>query len=350
MKRSLIALAVLAVSGAALAQSSVTLFGVMDATVAVGHGSIANKTQLANSGNTTTRLGFKGTEDLGGGLNASFWLETGINNDDGSGQATNLNNTNAGLTPAGGITFNRRSTVSLSGQFGEVRLGRDYTPQFWNYVYFDPFTYNGVGGSAFVHGGLGGAAKVRASNSASYFTPATLGGFYGQLMYYMGEQPSGTATSSDGNGTGLRVGYINGPLNVAVATSKTDYVAPGNIKTSNAGMSWDFGAAKLYGMYGQDKISGGTKGNGWLVGVSAPVGVGEFRASYSGYKGTLASNDPKFNKLALGYVYNLSKRTAIYGTIAHVNNKDGSALSLNGATTALNSGSSGVDLGLRTSF
>ena len=350
MKRSLIALAVLAASGAALAQSSVTLFGVMDATVAVGHGAITNKTQLTNSGNTTTRLGFKGTEDLGGGLNASFWLETGINNDDGSGQATNLNNTNAGLTPAGGITFNRRSTVSLSNQFGEIRLGRDYTPHFWNYVWFDPFTYNGVGGIATVHGTIAGATKVRASNSISYFTPATLGGFYGQLMHYFGEQPSGTPTSSDGTGTSLRVGYAKGPFNVAVATSQTDYLAPGNIKTTNVGASYDFGAVKLFGLYDQDKISGGTTGKGWLVGLSAPVGVGQLRASYSGYKGNLTSNDPRLTKLAVGYVYNLSKRTVLYATIAHLNNKNGSAVALNGATTAANSGSSGLDLGLRTSF
>ena len=92
MKKSLIALAVLAASGAAMAQSSVTLFGVVDAAYSVGKGSISNKTQLANSGYNSSRLGFRGVEDLGGGMRAEFWLEAGVNNDNGTGSATNVQN------------------------------------------------------------------------------------------------------------------------------------------------------------------------------------------------------------------------------------------------------------------
>ena len=88
MKKSLVALAVLAASGAAMAQSSVTLFGVVDAGYAVGNGSISNKTQLRNSGYNSSRLGFRGVEDLGGGMKAGFHLEAGVNNDDGSGAGT----------------------------------------------------------------------------------------------------------------------------------------------------------------------------------------------------------------------------------------------------------------------
>ena len=129
MKKSLIALAVLAASGAAMAQSSVTLFGVVDATYAYGSGSTSNKSQLTTSGYNGSRLGFRGVEDLGGGMSASFWLEAGVNIDNGSGAATSTNNQGAsGSTGGGGLTFNRRSTVSLNGGFGEVRLGRDYTP------------------------------------------------------------------------------------------------------------------------------------------------------------------------------------------------------------------------------
>jgi predicted porin len=88
MKKSLVALAVLAASGAAMAQSSVTLFGVVDAAYAVGNGSLTDKTQLRNSGYNSSRLGFRGVEDLGGGMKASFWLEAGVNNDDGTGSAS----------------------------------------------------------------------------------------------------------------------------------------------------------------------------------------------------------------------------------------------------------------------
>ena len=127
-------------AGVASAQSSVTLFGVVDATVSAtvrAKASSRQARQLTNSGYNSSRLGFRGTEDLGGGLAASFWLEAGVNNDDGTGAATSSNNQRVGTTSAHrsgtqGLTFNRRSTVSLSGGFGELRLGRDYTPTFWN--------------------------------------------------------------------------------------------------------------------------------------------------------------------------------------------------------------------------
>ena len=89
MKKSLIALAVLAAAGTASAQSSVTLFGIVDATLAFGRGDTSDKTQLTNSGYNSSRLGFRGTEDLGGGMSASFWLEAGLSNDNGTGVATN---------------------------------------------------------------------------------------------------------------------------------------------------------------------------------------------------------------------------------------------------------------------
>jgi len=147
MKKSLIALAVLTASGISFAQSSVTLFGIVDAAYAKGTGSVSDKTQLQNSGYNSSRFGVRGTEDLGGGLKASFWLEAGVNNDDGTGAASNTNNQAVTAANAGtqGLTFNRRSTVSLEGGFGEVRLGRDYTPQFWTETAYDPFGTNGVG-------------------------------------------------------------------------------------------------------------------------------------------------------------------------------------------------------------
>src|SRR4051812_4868252 len=139
MKKSLIALAVMAAAGAASAQSSVTLFGIVDATISHYSGGGQHNTILTNSGYNSSRLGFRGTEDLGGGLAASFWLEAGINNDNGSFTSANTNNTLGGATGGGGLTFARRSTVSLSGGWGEVRLGRDYVPTFWNTTLFDPF-------------------------------------------------------------------------------------------------------------------------------------------------------------------------------------------------------------------
>jgi len=139
MKKSLVALAVLAASGAAMAQSSVTLFGIVDAAYGVGKGSISNKTQLKNSGYNSSRLGFRGVEDLGGGLKAGFHIEAGMNNDDGTGSASSAANQAQTAANVGtqGLTFNRRSVVTLSGSMGELILGRDYTPQFWSETVYD---------------------------------------------------------------------------------------------------------------------------------------------------------------------------------------------------------------------
>ncbi|GAA4419390.1 porin [Acidovorax lacteus] len=352
MKKSLIALAVLAASGAAMAQSSVTLFGVVDATYAYGSGSVSNRSQLTNSGYNSSRLGFRGVEDLGGGMTASFWLEAGVNNDNGTGGSTNTNNQATGASASGGLVFNRRSTVSLSGGFGEVRLGRDYTPQFWNLTVFDPFGTNGVGTTQTLNSSLGGPVTVRASNSIGYFLPGKLGGFYGQAQYYLGENASNAANKKDGTGLALRAGFANGPINVAVAFSDTKYLA-GNIKTFNLGGQYDLGMAKVMAHYNQDRNSAATApdGSGWLIGGLIPVGAGEIRLAYSTYKTDVAVGaDPKSNKLALGYVHNLSKRTALYATYAHVSNKNGAAQALNGAVTAAGSNSNGYDLGIRHSF
>jgi len=385
MKKSLVALAALAVAGVASAQSSVTLFGVVDASISgysstsrdlngatflnpfyLNQGSVkASRRELANSGYNSSRLGFRGTEDLGGGLAASFWLEAPISNDDGQ---------------QGVATFARRSTVSLSGGFGEVRLGRDYTPTFWNDTVFDPFGTNGVGtnlvstaNTAFGAFGtpaastgaftnVGTSNYVRASNSIGYFLPPNLGGFYGQVMYAFSEKTKfspGTATPATANTArqgryiGGRFGYANGPLDVAASYGSSTvgdqyYVGTTTkVNTFNLGASYDFGPAKLFGelsharektdidgdFFARPASVASNKLNGWLLGVTVPVGAGLIRASYSAVKYKSGDNNPFFNepnpkanKLALGYVHNLSKRTALYATVARISNKNGADL------------------------
>lgn len=349
MKKSLIALAVLAsAAGAASAQSSVTLFGIVDATVQFGRGTVADRTQLGNSGYNSSRLGFRGVEDLGGGMSASFWLEAGLSNDNGTGVGTNLNNQAAGASGgATGLVFNRRSTVSLAGGWGELRLGRDYTPQFWNLTVFDPFGTNGVGTTQTLNSIVTGVTAVRASNTVGYFLPGNLGGFYGQVQYYMGENLNNAANKDDGTGTGLRLGFANGPFNVALGMSRTEYAA-GDVRQNNIGGQWDFGIAKAMAHISRDE-NGAIDGKGWLIGGLFPVGAGEIRAAYSRYE-TDAVGQPETKKLALGYVHNLSKRTAVYTTWARVKNSGGAAQALNGSVTGANTNSSGLDLGIRHSF
>ncbi|MET3382920.1 MULTISPECIES: porin [Variovorax] len=367
MKKSLLVLAALAACGAASAQSTVTLFGVVDA----AYRNVSNKsestnpfgpfysvkasrTELANSGLSSSRLGFRGVEDLGGGLSASFWLESPITNDDG---ATGLSN------------FSRRSTVSLAGSFGEIRLGRDKTATVLNEEQFDPFADTGIGGSLIIDAnetsvsgtGYGSNSTYkRAGNMVQYFLPRNLGGFYGNVGYSLHEltrtspdSVAGADKTNTGRHIGGRVGYAAGPLDVAASYAQNDtsfttgtgaaaVARPGKIKTFNLGATYDFGVAKLFGEYSRSKDQRDPLNvftrvpdvdlTGYLIGVTVPIGPGQIRASYSQVKydfnrvpvlGVVNAPDPKSNKLALGYVHNLSKRTALYGTIARVSNKNG---------------------------
>ena len=106
--------------------------------------------------------------------------------------------------------------------------------------------------------------------------------------------------------------------------------------------------------YVDDKVStspNSTKGRGYLLGGLIPLGAGEVRVAYSTYKAKIGSASVgKSNKFALGYVHNLSKRTALYGTYARVSNKDGASFALNGSSTAANNSSNGYDFGVRHSF
>lgn len=352
-------------AGAASAQSSVTVWGIVDTALAHGSGTMTSKTQLVNSGLNSSQLGFRGTEDLGGSLRAGFWMEASVLSDDGQGAGSSSNNqpSGAAAAPAGtqGLTFNRRSTVSIGSTWGELRLGRDYTPQFWNRTAYEPFYTLGVGASQSFAGMLsiapagGRGPAVRASNSISYLyghsfnAPGIAGGsgFHAAAMRYLGENAGGTANSSDGTGWGVRLGYNTAAASVALAAGSTKY-ATGNFSQTNVGGSYDFGWARLMAQYARDKL-GTLTAKGYLLGGFVPAGPGQVRVAYSRYE-TNATATPHSGKLALGYVYAVSKRTVLYTTYARVSNGGGATQALNGSTTAPNASSSGYDVGLRHAF
>lgn len=392
-----VAAAAATLAGGAHAQSSITAFGLLDLGLARVSSSRAHSTQLAPDGNQTSRLGFRGREDLGGGLYAGFWLEAQVGPDTGAGTATSTNNqsttascavattttTTTGATPplAGsalastststsscsfaangsqGLTFNRRSTVSLGGRWGEVRAGRDYTPTFRSLVAFSPFGTNGVGSSLTLFtaktptGGATQRTSTRASNSVGYVLPPGLGGVYGEVMYALGENASSAgANRDDGTYRGLRLGWKGAGFNVAAATGRTDYAA-GDYTQSNVGVSWDWNAWTFSYLWGENKI-GRTKTTSQLLGVQWQVGPGEARFAYArvrpqGFTGGQANTIRDASHYAVGYVYDLSKRTALYASYAVVSNK--------GAGTAFDVGigatpggtTRGLELGVRHSF
>ena len=170
----------------------------------------------------------------------------------------------------GGTThaWTRRSTVSLMGGFGEVRLGRDYTPSFWNHVIFDPFGFIGVGGNSNVLSTLGSGAGtlVRANNSIGYFLPA-MGGIYGQVMVAAGEG----VTSPWNKYMGARVGYAAGPVNVAVAYGKTDRGTLADFTDMNAGASYNLGFMTLMARYSKTE-AGALEQTNAQFGVKVPMG------------------------------------------------------------------------------
>jgi predicted porin len=337
MKKSLFALAVLgAFSGLAAAQSSVTLFGVADVAATYVKNGSEDQKKLTSGANATSRIGFRGVEDLGGGLKASFWLESHINFDDGTQNSS-------------GKFWHRRSTVSLSGDFGEVRLGRDLLPTWTAYADFDPFGTVGVGDRGRLLNVYGGAAtKNRADNIIAYFLPANLGGFYGQLSVAAGE-------GNDANKyVGGRLGFKSGAIDVTAAYGQTELAAD-DYKVAVLSGSYDFGVAKLSASYQQtDYLSNKDKFLG--LGVTAPVGPGTVKFAYTRVDGETSGAHGDANQFAIGYVYDLSKRTALYTTFAYIKNKSGAnggnytVSDITGYTMPSGDKSRGFDVGIRHSF
>lgn len=333
MKKSLIALAVLgSMVGAASAQSSVTLFGILDANLSYGKSSGQTLKSVGTDGINSSRLGFRGTEDLGGGLKAGFWLESAVNPDNGTSNASRF--------------WHRRSSVSLMGEFGEVRLGRYLTNNFTAFADFDAFGTNGKGDVNKLHSVLGSGAltNVRADNIVGYFLPS-MGGLYGSVEVSAGEGTNGNKA------TGARLGYAAGPLNVTGAVSTTK--APlSNFKRNTFAGSYDLGVVRLMGAYTQNKYMS-RKQTLINVGATMPLGSGSLRASYTSIDANTSAEtvtgDAK--QFAVGYVHDLSKRTALYTTYSRISNEGRANFAVAGSpTVAAGKDSSGFEVGVRHSF
>jgi predicted porin len=388
MKKSSIACAALAaLSGAVSAQSStVTLFGVLDvAARAVKNGDGSTVKSLTSDGLAFSRLGFRGEEDLGGGLKASFWLEAGLNADVGSVGVV-APSTGTGGAAQGAKFFNRRSTVSLAGPFGEVRLGRDFVPTYLNLSQFDVYGGVGVGNLANLFGSAGTIATLsgtpppgtlgsnvgtllRADNSIAYHLPANIGGVYGSVMAAAGE---GTNASNGNNRyVGGRVGWAGGPFDVAGAYARTRIPGHDDFRVWNVGAAFTLPVAtpvKLMAVYHRaDWQPAGLDNRSqklWSVSARVPLGQGELRAAYArsdiGGGGPAVvglRNQDDARQMAVGYIHNLSKRTALYADLGRIRNSGLSQLAIPGGTaagsnfgTVADRDSTALALGVRHSF
>lgn len=348
MKKSLIALAVLAASGAAMAQSSVNLYGIVDAhfgSVKSGAAGALAQTKLDSGGLNTNRFGFRGTEDLGGGLSATFNLEQGFSVDSG----------NAGDSAK---AFNRVAIVGLTGSFGTVNFGRNYTAYdnlrgatntIGNFNYSttgDVFKMTGMAGQAGSPSSNNGDYTNTSDNQIYYATPV-FSGFSGAIGYGLGENKS--TTKGADSILSLHVKYQNGPLLVGFAHQDQDFDVDGGAtgkfgaqsgtvagvagKYNLLAGSYNFGPAKLSAGYNtkSTKTTSTFKDKEYYLGVDVPLGA---TTLYFGYASSTGDVDGVKTTKASGYSivakYDLSKRTSIYGGLKDVDGKN----ALTGAKTA----------------
>ena len=302
MKKSIVALAVLAASGASFAQSSVTLYGIADIwfgqTSSTG---LPSQTVLDSGGLSGSRWGLQGSEDLGGGLKANFLLEKGFTLDDGKET---------------GSGFDRQAYVGFSGGFGEVKLGNVYT------------AYDDISASANAafDSKLAPVTKVWLStgytsnpNNNIYYS-FSAGAISGAVSYALGENKTNAASTGglvgDGSAsavTSLNVQYADGPIYAGLGY-QTDAPQGGGNSTDYTRLNgtYDFGAAKL--LVGWGKVATGANSTSeWELGADVPVSAA---LTLSGGFARSSDNAAKGDATRKGYgfaaAYSLSKRTTAY--------------------------------------
>ncbi|MES2102702.1 MAG: porin [Pseudomonadota bacterium] len=344
MKKSTLALAVLSacgiMSGSAFAQSNVTIYGLLDTGLAIEHGAAAgNITKLSSGLGNGSRLGFRGTEDLGDGMSTYFTMEMGMAVD-------------TGASTQGGLAFGRQIFVGLKGSAGQIQMGRQYSPIDDTLGAVDPFG-NGFAGrvaSLFANGpkNTGGYA-ARFNNVVQYISPV-VGGFTGYASYGFGEVAGDT---SAGRYVGLSASYSNGPLWARLAYSKANgNPATSDVKNTVLAATYDFGVVKGHAAYGvnKDEASGVTTldSSDAMLGITVPMGQGTFLANYTRKNDKMAA-DNGAKMFAVGYHYDMSKRTKFYVDYGHISNNHALLYAVNYAVDT-GSGDKAVTIGMQHRF
>ena len=348
LKLALLAAAVAAATAApAMAQTNVSVSGLVDAYAgSMRNAGDANSRSVVNSGGMTTSwFGFKASEDLGGGLKANVVLTSFFQGDTGV----------QGRFP-GDTMFSRDANVGLSGGFGAVSFGRELAPHFLPTILFNPFgdsytfaplilhadvpLFNASGWTNSVAGDTGW------SNSIRYTTP-NFGGLTANLHYQLGE----VAGRNGVNNIGANALYFNGPLALTAFYHQIEVNNPTNVagtpvsftatrqKAWMVGGSYDLTAAKLFATYGQTSHNIDIGDKTLTLGATVPMGQGKIQASWAQTKrdGAAFGPDQKRTTAAVGYDYDLSKRTDLY------------AVFMNDRITGTNNGNS-YGVGIRHRF
>lgn len=297
-------------AGAAHAQSSVSVYGLMDASVGQFQPAGSEKVWRAESGTMTTSfLGFKGTEDLGGGLKARFLIEHFLRLDSGS----------AGRF--GADTFWARSAfVGLQGSFGSAQIGRNTTPLFVATLAFNPFGDSFGFAPSIRHwyaGGVGALAGDSGwSNSLAYVSPK-FGGFSLSLLGNLGEGAAGAT----GKNTSFSASYGGGPFGATLAWQQVKNGGlPAGADKQDAwqlGAAYDLGVARLFAQAGAVKTDTAVDVQTRLyqLGASVPVGAGKLLASFGKARQEVGAASSTRKTFTVGYDYYLSKSTDVYAVL-----------------------------------
>ena len=369
MQKKLIALAIAGLaSTAAFAQSNVTVYGRVDMGFASRSDDLprtnlpaatrsGNKTEMVQGMGAGSRFGFKGAEDLGNGMKAIFELEYGLTPDQGVGLTANQ-------------IWNRHSWVGLTGDFGTVVAGRVDGARYNVMIKYDPMGGYGVG--ALSGAGMNQGYITRGDNGTVYISPtfgggfSFIGGYVTNLLGAEGVNTSGVTcnpTSSPNCGDLrdgiLQLNYNNGPIGLTVNYERVSIRDSVAIKTYQLGGSYDFGAAKVLGVYDNIKNDPGTTDSrDWVLGVQVPfAGKAKFKIGYAEHDDKTAANQD-CKKWGVGLTYDMSKRTQIYTDYGKVTNKtagNGCGLTTSAATGSADLGGAafgtkGVDVGLAHNF
>jgi len=342
MKKTLVAVAAMAAVTGAMAQA--TIYGNIDQAYSKSRTTVDGKQTASSLGMSSyqmgsSQIGFKGEEDLGGGLKASFLHEMGV------------------FTEQNGSDLTRQAYVGLSGGFGAVRLGKQYSPAFFNLLGSDPFGATGGTGALYVgnlllgNQGADGDNPLRQANATQYELPTLVPGVRMAISkVFAGANTGDGSGAKTADSTGYAILYASGPLNVgytsdsikaqSVAGTGLTAAATSTTKLTTFAAGYDLGMAKV--TYSDGKIMNngrGTKSS--MTGISVPMGAATLMLTSSTGKMNTVAGDTKLKGMQYGGNYALSKRTVAY---LHINNS--TATTAASVATKVN----GYGLGIHHSF
>lgn len=340
MKKKSLAIALLSLLplAAAQAQTSVQIYGIADASVGIEDNDAPgedSRTVISSGTQSTSRIGFRGTEDLGNGLKALFNVEAGYNIDSGVGDSTGL--------------FQRRAVVGLQGSFGTLTIGREYSPIAAVAMAGDPLGHGFYGSN--LSGFGANRATRRLSNSVNYKSDP-ISGFSLLATYSAGERQT---DDPSGNLIGGALEYKNGPLYLGAGYHQVERLAAGDDEEFAFSAGYTIGSLDIRGSYMAADMTGPNgKFENYLLGANYTAGASKY---------FIAAHQQRFdtgargNGFTLAYSYTLSKRTNLYSTYARMRNNGQAAFGLSSAggtfappATALGADPQVFNVGVRHSF